>query len=163
MHDAGLEVLELLGVVVGVGEDDHDVTRLHEPCRRSVHLDLPAAALPGDPPQVEAILMSAFAGGIVELYATPPALASTPGERPVASPLARIQARTGAPLTTLLQTSIDLRDPIARRLVTLLDGTRDRAALIDELLPLAGATKENLAPALDQNLQALSRLGLLLR
>lgn len=117
--------------------------------------------LPGDPPQVEAILMSAFTAGLVRLHGAPPALAATPGERPLASPLARVQARSEAAVTTLLHTSVDLRDPIARRLLVLLDGTRDRAALIDELLPLTGSSRETLAPALDQNLAALARLGLL--
>jgi hypothetical protein len=64
-------------------------------------------------------------------------------------------------VTTLLHTSVELRDPIAKRLLELLDGSRDRAALIDELLPLMGSSRETLAPALDQNLEALARLGLL--
>jgi SAM-dependent methyltransferase len=123
---------------------------------------LPVPDLPGDPPEVEAILMSAFMGGMVKLYAAPPELAASPGERPLASPLARIQARSGDAVTTLLHTSIELGDPIARRLLVLLDGARDRAALIDELLPLAGAPRETVALALDRNLVALARLGLLL-
>jgi SAM-dependent methyltransferase len=117
--------------------------------------------LPGEPPQVEAILMSAFAGDLVRLYAAPPALAAEPGERPMASPLVRIQARNGDMVTTLLHTSVELRDEIGRRVLVALDGTRDRAALIDELLPLTGASRETLAPALDQNLRAFARLGLL--
>jgi hypothetical protein len=50
---------------------------------------------------------------------------------------------------------------VARRLLVLLDGTRDRAALTEELLPLTGGSRETLALALDQNLLALARLGLL--
>ena len=122
---------------------------------------VPAAELPGDPQQVEAILLSAFAGGLVRLYATPPALAAVPAERPVASPLARIQGRTDETITTLLHTSVEVSDPIVRRLLVLLDGTRDRAALVDELLPLVGGSRETLAPALDRNLAAFARLGLL--
>ncbi len=117
--------------------------------------------LPGDAREVEAILMSAFTAGMVRLYADPPALAATPGERPVASPLARIQAVAGETVTTLLHTSIEIRDPVARRLLVLLDGTRDRAALVKELLPLTGGSRETLAPALEGNLIALARLGLL--
>ena len=122
---------------------------------------VPVPDLPGDPPEVEAILMSAFTGGMVQLYAAPPALAAEPGERPVASPLARIQAHTGETVTTPLHTSVEIRDAVARRLLVLLDGTRDRAALIEELLPLTGSSRETLAPALDRNLVALARLGLL--
>ena len=119
------------------------------------------AELPGEAEEVRGILMSAFTGGMVQLYAAPPALAAEAGERPVASPLARIQARSGDAVTTLLHTSVELRDPIAKRLLELLDGSRDRAALIDELLPLTESSRETLAPALDQNLEALARLGLL--
>ena len=122
---------------------------------------VPVPELPGDPREVEAILMSAFTAGMVKLYAAPPALEATPGERPAASPLARIQAGAGETVTTLLHTSIEIRDPVARRLLVLLDGTRDRAALIEELLPLTGGSRETLAPALDGNLLALARLGLL--
>jgi len=117
--------------------------------------------LPGDPREVEDILMSAFTAGMVKLYADPPAFETTPGERPVASPLARLQAGAGETVTTLLHTSVEIRDPVARRLLVLLDGTRDRAALVEELLPLTGSSRETLAPALDGNLMALARLGLL--
>lgn len=119
--------------------------------------------LPGDPAAVSAVLLSAFAGGIVQLYANPPRLAPIPGERPLANPLARIQARTGERITTLLHTSIEIRDEIARRLLILLDGTRDRAALVQELMLFApaGVARESFAAALDQNLDALARLGLL--
>lgn len=117
--------------------------------------------LPGDPSQVEAILLSAFIGDLVKLYAEPPPL-GLPGERPQASPLARIQARAGDSVTTLLHTTVAIHDPIARRLLTLLDGATGRDALVEELLPLAGGPRESLAQALDRNLHALARLGLLM-
>ena len=50
-------------------------------------------------------------------------------ERPVASPLARWQARTGAEVTSLAYTTVHMEEPAARLLLTLLDGTRDRAAI----------------------------------
>jgi SAM-dependent methyltransferase len=120
------------------------------------------AGLPGDAAAVPAILLGAFAGGIVQLYANPPRLAASAGPRPVASPLARIQARAGGRLTTLLHTSIEIRDPIALRLLTLLDGTRDRAALVEALLLSAPpeVTPAAFAAALNTNLDALARLGL---
>lgn len=104
---------------------------------------------------VAQVLLSAFAGGIVELYSTPPPLAATPGERPRVSALARLEAARGETVSTLLHGYISVTDPLARRLITLLDGTRDRAALAREL----GAPSEQL----DQNLQALARLGVLLK
>ena len=50
-------------------------------------------------------------------------------DRPVASPLARLQARTRDSVTTLLHTQVRIADANALRLLPLVDGTRDRAAL----------------------------------
>lgn len=104
---------------------------------------------------VARILLSAFAGGVIELYSTPPPIAAVPGERPRVTALARLQTRRGETITTLLHGYITVTDPLARRLITLLDGTRDRAALLAELS----------APAdeLEASLTALARLGVLLR
>jgi cyclopropane fatty-acyl-phospholipid synthase-like methyltransferase len=125
---------------------------------------VPARELPGDPAVVGAILLSAFVGGIVTLHCTSPRLAAEPDQRPTASPLARIQARSSDEITTLLHTSITIRDELARRLLVLLDGTRDRAALAGELMALAppGASLETLAADVDRNLKELARLGLLM-
>lgn len=110
------------------------------------------------------ILLSAFAGNVVELYSVPPRVSPEPGERPVASPLARLQARHGETIvTTLLHTYIALQDERARRLITLLDGTRDRAALVREMSAAAqGAPCEQVARDLEESLASLARLGLLL-
>jgi hypothetical protein len=53
--------------------------------------------------------------------------------------------------------SVSLAEPAARRLLTLLDGTRDRSALLREL----GPTFEAGAPGLDAMLHAFARLALL--
>jgi len=62
--------------------------------------------------------------------------AHTPGPRPLASPLARLQASAGPVLTTLLHTRVQLDDPSAREFLQLLDGTRATASLgvSDEVL-----------------------------
>jgi hypothetical protein len=85
----------------------------------------------------------------------PPGVA-TPGERPQVSGLARSQAAPGALVTTLRNEVVRLTDEPTARLIALLDGTRDRAAIARDFPgPLSG---EELEAALGQ----LARLGLLL-
>jgi SAM-dependent methyltransferase len=88
-------------------------------------------------------------------------MAMEPAERPIASPLARWQA-AGAEgeLTSLAYTSIRMEEPAARLLITLLDGTRDRAAIRAELLTRTGL--ELSESDLDNNLRELAKLFLLL-
>ena len=63
----------------------------------------------------------------------PPPLTTSVSERPEASPLARHQARSGQLVTNLRHASVRLEDDLGRRLVVLLDGTRDHVQLLDEL------------------------------
>jgi methyltransferase-like protein/SAM-dependent methyltransferase len=73
---------------------------------------------------------------LIELHAHAPAFVLEPGERPIASPLARLQARRGsATVTNLRHETVTLADA-ERELLALLDGTRDRAALADALVDL---------------------------
>ena len=58
-------------------------------------------------------------------------------------------------MTTLLHTSVEVGDELGRRLIGLLDGTRDRAALMAEL--------GRPADELERSLEGLARLGLLER
>lgn len=82
-------------------------------------------------------------------------------ERPRASALARHQAQSSLQIANLVHTLVDL-DEFGRRLLLLLDGTRDRAALARDLA--AGenpSTPENIAELLPQRLQTIAALGLL--
>lgn len=79
---------------------------------------------------IETLLGDAYVGGVVNLCMQPPALVTVAGERPLASPLARWQAARQDELTSLLHARVRVPDANARRLLTLLDGTRDRAALV---------------------------------
>jgi methyltransferase-like protein/cyclopropane fatty-acyl-phospholipid synthase-like methyltransferase len=72
---------------------------------------------------------------LVELHAYAPRLAARPGERPAAGPVARRQARLGQLVTNRLHGPVRLTD-LERQLVTHLDGTRDRAALVEVLAEL---------------------------
>jgi hypothetical protein len=112
----------------------------------------------GDREAVCDALLRGYAANLLQLHACPPRLAHRPGERPEASPLARLQAGEGEFVTSLRHRSVRLEDELGRRLVTLLDGTRDRAALAAEMRPHAGADVE---AALERSLDGLARLGLL--
>ena len=107
-------------------------------------------------------LLRCFAANLVRLHVDPPAVGVDVPERPQVSPLARLEAAQGELLTTVRHTGLRLDDELGRRLVTLLDGTRDRAALLDELAPAAAMGHDELAAALEQSLARLARAGMLL-
>ncbi|HVF90419.1 MAG TPA: class I SAM-dependent methyltransferase [Blastocatellia bacterium] len=92
-----------------------------------------SAGAPEDAPVLGQFLLKTFAAAVVELHVHVPAVALELSERPVASPLARLQARVGPVVTSLFHTSVRIGNELGRYLLTLLDGTRDRAALLDEL------------------------------
>lgn len=118
-------------------------------------------------------LLRSYAGNLLQLHLYPPSFALEAGERPIASPLARLEARSGQFVTNLRHARVRLEDDLGRHLVTLLDGTRDRATLLTELerficrgiLGLgeneADSVIRDLAPALERSLQGLGRLALL--
>jgi len=110
-----------------------------------------------------AVLGEALIAGVRSEHLVPHAgpfnAAAEAGERPVASPLARYQASVGADITSLTYGTVRMEEPAARLLITLLDGTRDRAAIRAELRERVGV---ELAPEdLDANLHELARLFLL--
>jgi hypothetical protein len=110
-------------------------------------------------------LLRSYAGNLVQLHVAPPDLTTSIGERPEASPLARHQARSGQLVTNLRHTSVRIEDDLGRRLVVLLDGTRDRTRLLQELrgfLIDAGVdVPDDLEGGLERSLQGLAGLALL--
>jgi hypothetical protein len=110
-------------------------------------------------------LLRSYAANLVALHVHPPRPTTAPGDAPRATALARHQARAGDTVTNLRHASVRIEDDLGRRLVTLLDGTRDRVALAGELRtfladqgrPVPG----DLAESLDRSLQGLARLALL--
>jgi len=82
------------------------------------------------------LLLTAYGAGLVEALSQPPGFTLNVSEFPVASPIARRQLTLGDTVTSLLHTTLEVADPLAKRLVSLLDGTRDRSALVEGLLPL---------------------------
>jgi len=112
---------------------------------------------------VEVLLAEAYRSGIVELHVQPPALTIEPTECPIASPLARLQARTSDRVTTLLHVPVGIADANALKLLPLVDGTRDRAALVAAVGKLAlNIPPSRAADFVDYVLQKFARLGLLL-
>ena len=124
------------------------------------------------------MLLRAYAGGLIELHVYPPQFVMQPGERPLASPLARLQSREGTRVTTLHHHNMTIDDPLGRHFLQLLDGTRDRAALLDALTAFVvsggadvathdqpvndpQAVRQHLAAGLEQKLAELARLALL--
>lgn len=99
---------------------------------RLAGLELPA----GGGPSLEHLLLATYTGNFVELQVQPPPFTTDVSRRPVSSPLARWQLERGTPVTTLRHTSIEIGDPLLRHLIGLLDGTRDAAALIADLVSL---------------------------
>jgi hypothetical protein len=110
-------------------------------------------------------LLRSYAANLVALHVDPPRPASTPDDAPRATVLARHQARAGETVTNLRHASVRIEDDLGRRLVTLLDGTRDRGALAAELrthlLDQGRPVPADLAESLERSLQGLARLALL--
>ena len=93
-----------------------------------------------------------YDANVIRLHVHAPAHAAEPGERPLASALARRQLALGDETVTNLDHETIGLDDRMRRLVELADGTRDREALAREL-----GTKRQLG----ENLERLARLALL--
>jgi len=112
---------------------------------------------------LEAFLADAYMWGIVDLHVHPPALTGRATDRPVASPLARLQARTLNNVTTLLHTQVRIADMNALRLLPLVDGTRHCAELASAVQQFAA----NIDPSRADDfvnfaLEKFARLGLLM-
>jgi len=114
--------------------------------------------------------LACYSADRAQLHWRQPPFSRRPGPVPAASALARLQARSGRAVTSLMGNSVMLDDPLATRMLPLLDGTRDRAAL---LLALRGdedsrACLRESARGMDEEavlercLDALGRCALLL-
>jgi methyltransferase-like protein len=102
-------------------------------CRAGVALD---STLNDGQEALLQLLLTAYGAGLVEALPTPPGFVLQVSDRPVSSPVARLQLAQGNVVTSLLHTTFDVSDPLARQLILLLDGTRDRAAILQGLGPL---------------------------
>jgi len=112
-----------------------------------------------DAHELSVALLDGFRRERLMPHAGPLHAAEEPGERPRASKLARWQAAHGADLVSLAYMRVLIEEPAARTLITLLDGTRDRAAIRAELAARIGLELD--IADLDRNLVELARLFLL--
>jgi trans-aconitate methyltransferase len=122
-------------------------------------------------------LVRAIRRGEATVPDAPTRHATSPRARPEASPLARAMARDGADLVNLRQEHVRLDDPLGRLLVRLLDGTRERPALVDAVVAAVGGElrmtqdgdpvtdgellRLQIADGLEHNLHLIAGLGLL--
>ncbi|MEY4590689.1 MAG: hypothetical protein RL497_2765 [Pseudomonadota bacterium] len=117
-------------------------------------------------------LFNALSMDMLEIHTQMLPLPVEPGEHPKASSLARAQAHQSPLITSLLHHTISLDDPLSRALLLLLDGTRNRAALVDALSTMLQTANNNeqdkkniianLPALVEHQLARLLRLGLLM-
>jgi hypothetical protein len=111
---------------------------------------------------LEAVLRDAYMSTLISLHVHPPALAPVPAERPVSSDLIRFEARTQQAVTSLLHARVQIPDANVRHLLTLLDGTRDRASLASTMAASAFRQQPDVAPRfVSHALAQFARIGLL--
>jgi hypothetical protein len=79
------------------------------------------------------LLMRLAVAKFVELHAWRPQLPAQIPARPRAGASSRQEARVHSQATTLVHSMVKLDDAVAQRFLLLLDGTRDRAALLEAL------------------------------
>lgn len=121
------------------------------------------------------ILFQIFSSGMLQMRTREPDFTTQVGEKPVASPVARWQAANAHSISTLLCASVLIEDALGRKLVTLLDGTRDRERLIvdltefidsaefDQPTEIKAAVRRELPEQLEKNLDGFAQIGLLLK
>ncbi|MBX7053576.1 MAG: class I SAM-dependent methyltransferase [Pyrinomonadaceae bacterium] len=87
-----------------------------------------------DESRTRAYLYQLYLGGFVKFGCYSPAFAKTAGELPISSAFARWQISEGLEnLTTLAGKNLKTTDPVLRLVISLLDGTRGRDELVEEI------------------------------
>ena len=153
------------------------VSTLVDEARDAVHSDRSRGE---DAGTVADFLLEAFQVGLVDLYCDAPKFAPDAGERPCVSPLVRLQIEFGYErCASLIPSLAKLDNMLARQLVLLLDGSRDRAAIRQDLAARMATIPvlqpdgteacnpeawwlEELASSLEDGLSEMARKGLLL-
>jgi SAM-dependent methyltransferase len=117
--------------------------------------------LVGSAEELRQIMFTLVSVGFAECHAYRFPCRSSVSERPRASAIARLQAQSSPQIVNLVQTLVDM-DEFGRRLLLLLDGTRNHAALIHDLAEGSDSpTPEEIADRLPTRLQQIAEIGLL--
>ena len=124
--------------------------------------------------KLPAFLLELYRAGVVDFRTHLPAMALTVSDRPAVSPLVRWQIQHGDFVTSQLHISMNIEDPVGRRMVSSLDGTLTPDALAEKLwkwskgnesLRMPGgdeaASRREFEVHLRKNLEQLARIGLL--
>ena len=126
----------------------------------------PATA--GDETRVLRFLLACYLAEVSQLRSSMCPFLTAISERPRASALARLQSRTVDEVTSLSHASVRLEDPLVRKLLQLMDGTRDRreieramAAAIREAGSAQAALAADVEKGIALNLERVGRLALL--
>jgi methyltransferase-like protein len=129
------------------------------------HLLASAVKLSGeqaDAGDLARILLATYAVGLVELHARPPHCVSRVSRFPAATAFARWRASHEKPMVTALHATVEATGETERALLSLLDGTRDLAALTQEMAGILDKPEDTVAREIEQNLAKLARFGLLI-
>lgn len=123
-------------------------------------------------------LMRTYAAGMIELSLHPPRMTRTPGTHPMAGALARLLAGEDGDVINLRHHRVHIDDFLGRGLLQLMDGSRDRDALVRDLKALVrdhlaadpqatAAQREQLEDSiernLDHNLSSLAGMALVIQ
>ena len=112
--------------------------------------------------QAAKLLLQMAVAKMIELHTWKPTLADGITEYPRATATSRLEAKTHAYTSTLRHFQLELTDTVGRYFVQLLDGTRDRAALLEALKAEFPQTSvEELEQGIETNLNFLYRATLL--
>jgi len=140
--------------------------RLSEIWPQTIHF--PELLCRGDAARLADVLLQGYRLGLLQLHTLPPQFAAVAGEWPMASPLARLQAQQSPVVTTLRHTLVEVDDAIDRGVLLLLDGTRNRGALMEgvrEFLRSGAVSSQEpvTSESLEVRLDRLAKEALLLR
>jgi len=115
-----------------------------------------------DPGKTAMLLLQLATAQMLELHLWAPPLAKELSERPRATATSRLDARSRDYTSTLWHVQLDLTDEVGRHCLQLLDGTRDRAALLEAIkIQFPQILVEELEQSMEPNLRFVYRAGLL--
>jgi hypothetical protein len=107
----------------------HTLKQVSQCPRRAEAPPRPGTGNEGGGDALTRFLLDAMTAGAIEAMLSAPCITSRISERPTVSPLARLEAQRGNFVTNQTQQPVRLTD-LSRLVAGLLDGTRDRRALI---------------------------------